>query len=234
MSNHRVSVRVRDSIGLALGLMVISGCALGAEATDSDASAPPASTATASPPLNAASPSASATAEPFDTTVTALIVGSDGVTTANSSGDSVLKITYFEPVETVVNEFTRLFGVAPAVTEYDGTPRDFEWPGVRILTDGPGKEPYSATWAVALTVPELAGIPIDTPTGVGVGDDSADSEAANPDSVYEFDRQGVPTVWVSVDEAALDATGERTFAVQVTATPEGTVTELFAPHKNFE
>ena len=206
------------------------------------AAAPPASTAvsTATPtkaPTETATPSVTeppASAEAG--APTRIVITAETVSLVSADDTRIESFTYFQPTESLVAGLTEAFGEAPTASRYlDTDSIDYEWDGFKVLTDGAGNPPYAVASVVGASKSTVYGLTVETVDGIHIGDDAAALEAAHSDSASRWMYQGVERLDISVGTIALDSTGNKTFAVKITALPaDGELTEFFAPHKNFE
>lgn len=167
---------------------------------------------------------------------TRIVITAETVSLVAADDTTIESFTYFQPTESLVAGLTEAFGEAPTASRYlDTDSIDYAWDGFTVLTDGAGNAPYSVASVVGASKSTVYGLTVETVDGIRIGDDAAGLEAAYGDSAHRWMYQGVERLDISVGAVDLDSTGDKTFAVKITALPAGGVlTEFFAPHKNFE
>ena len=125
-----------------------------------------------------------------------LVLGVSEVSVVDSAGTVTASAPYTEP-DTMVAFLTTTLGSDPTFTDTSGQKggaRTWEWPGVRAST--------SWQWIiVSVTLPEAAGLIVQTTSGIHVGS-TRDEVAAAPGLVgldYDGDGDGLP------DRAGIEA-----------------------------
>lgn len=165
-----------------------------------------------------------------------IVISAEHIRIVMDDGTVGDEFTFFDPVADVTAELTVLLGQEPAVTTYEQEfVADYEWDGLRLLTDGPGQAPADVAFGVFVTAAEINGLGIETADGVRVGHPMAPIEAAHPAESRRWMYEGEERLDTDVGSVSVAPGDERMFSVKITAHPsDGPVTEFVAPMKNFE
>jgi hypothetical protein len=221
-----VSRSVRTAIAAGL-LAALVGCS----STPDAAPAPSSSSATEQAPASAAP------AEPASSDPTRVIISSTEILLSLDDDSVVDAISYYDPIDSAVQTFTDLLGAESTVTWYEGTAAaDYQWPGLRLGTDGPGERPQRAEVYITATVPEINGILFETEGGVQVGSDVRPIAEAGPASASTYEGEDGQVLAVDVAATPIDGGDmDRAFNVGLYANPaDGIISQIHAPEKNFE
>lgn len=150
------------------------------------ACAPLAPEAAPSPTATSASPTPTPTPTPVPA---ALVLSPSGIAVVDSAGATTSSALFTEP-DAVVSLLTATIGAEPTITDTSGQKggsKNWDWPGIRAQT--------SWQWIiVTATAPEVAGLAVQTVSGIHVGSTRAEIAAA-PGVVgldYDGDGDGLP------------------------------------------
>ncbi len=233
---------------------VLGGCVPTGSQSSGHNSRPaaPVVTPSATPAAPAVTPSATpGRAEP-ESPGRVLTVTAEFLTVTTDDGTPIAEFDYFQPTEDVIVGMSELFGIKPARERFEGgeghaqAQTSWEWDGFFLIDeDGPGDPPLDTDYFVAVTVPAVGEVDIETVDGIQVGNDAATIERRYPDQAHRVtagDQRerldvhvGAVTLPPPGDGAdPPGANGRYEFSVWLLALdPNGTITEFRAPSPNF-
>lgn len=166
--------------------MAFTGCATPVGSTPPAGGTPALTTETAAPDAVPA-------ADPVEE-VSTLVVRPDGIELNDTSGATVLAVSYEDPAETMIAALTVAIGAAPEVREDGGgleSPPSvrYEWPGLTVLDPEPvdGLFPGLTNLQVSVSAPSIGEIAsVETVQGYQVGTETAPILAEHGWTVQEF------------------------------------------------
>ena len=205
---------------------------------------------TTTPAAATASPSPRPAAEVPE--LARLIFSADTIIGIDTVGGTVASLTYFDPAADVVEELTALFGFEPTVTVEGPFPSDarfsgttYSWDGFTLYWNGfvddpefPGLGHYPTSPALHTVIvePDVRGVLLEGPDGIGVRSSFEPLATAFPDSYYEYvDPAGTTVRSVVAGAVPLPAEtegndGSWMFGVRIISEgAEGTVTRIAGP-----
>lgn len=174
---------------VALALLTGCGGSVIAEPTLSPLPSPSAS------PVE--TPSASPTSEAPNPQFASLTLFGDHTVAADTVGNEMARIDYFDDAAVTVATLTDLFEFQPVIDVIDPGPSDvfagtrYDWEGFKVFWEvnssqaepGVGERPYFPTVFVASTVTNVRGVTIEGFDGVLVGDSMAEIMERHPDHI---------------------------------------------------
>lgn len=199
-------------------------------------------------PPPAAAPTTSPTPEIPDPELASLTVLADGTFAADTVGNEMATIDYFDDVATTVATLTDLFQFEPTIEVVERTPSDrfagtkYDWDGFTVYWNGfenepgtgIGDPPHNPAVRVVAQVPTVRGITIESQDGVRVGDSMPELLTRYPDAAQTHETEDGPISSVQIGSIPLPPLEnvpdlEVYFYVAVVGSTEGTVDSILAP-----
>lgn len=224
---------------VAAAILLLSGCAPaqggGSPSTPAaEPSPPPTPSATTAP-----TPDEQQQAE-------TVVVTAESITVTAEDGTELAVFDYFEPTDQVVEGLTDVFGIEPTDERFEGaldmpSGTIWNWDGFELTdTDPEGDPPLWPNHSVRVTMPEVAGVTVETVDGVRVGDDAQTIEARYPDTSGRFtvgdepERLDVFLGAIPLPKEGENSDGNYEFSVWlIAADPSAAISEFRAPSPNF-
>lgn len=230
------------SLGATVVLALLTGCggSVIAEPTSSPLPSPSVS------PFE--TPSASPTSEAPNPQIASLTLFGDHTVAADTMGNEMARIDYFDDAAVTVATLTDLFDFQPVIDVIDPGPSDvfagtrYDWEGFKVFWEvngsqaepGVGERPYFPSVFVVSTVTNVRGVTIEGFDGVHVGDDMAGIIERYPDHIARLQLSDGESASVQLGVVPLpplesEPDLEVGFAVEALGRTDGKIHAIRAP-----